>query len=212
MYHHHIIGRDNDEIIKKVYIKQKEEYLKGDWFQTLKTDFNTIKEDLEDDRISQIPKEVYRKYIEQKVEKEAFENYLKLKENCKKKMINLQYDELAIQPYMINGHFTLKQIKLLFSLRSMCYPAKLNFRKLNRGNLRCSLGCIEDESKTHIFEKCVPIREKLKLNTSTSMASIYQSVSEQKEIITIFEQIDDQRKILMRDILPGGSVARTPVE
>ena len=36
MYHHHIIGRDNDEIIKKIYIKQKEEYLKGDWFQTLK--------------------------------------------------------------------------------------------------------------------------------------------------------------------------------
>ena len=127
-------------------------------------------------------------------------------------MKNLQYDELAIQPYMINGNFTLKQIKLLFSLRSMCYPAKPNFRKLNRGNLRCSLGCIEDESQTHIFEKCVPIREKLKLNTSTSMASIYQSVSEQKEIITIFEQIDDQRKILMKDILHGGSVARTPVE
>ena len=212
MYHHYIIGRDNDEIIKKIYIKQKEEYLKGDWFQTLKTDFDTIKEDLEDDRISQIPKEVYRKYIKQKVEKEAFENYLKLKENCKKKMKNLQYDELAIQPYMINGNFTLKQIKLLFSLRSMCYPAKLNFRKLNRGNLKCSLGCIEDESQTHLFEECEPIRAKLKLNITTSMASIYQSVSEQKEIITIFEQIDDQRKILMRDILPGGSVARTPVE
>ena len=113
---------------------------------------------------------------------------------------------------MINGNFTLKQIKLLFSLRSMCYPAKLNFCKLNRGNLGCSLGCIEDESQTHIFEKCEPIRAKLKLNISTSMASIYQSVSEQKEIITIFEQINDQMNILMKDILPGGSVARTPVE
>jgi hypothetical protein len=118
MYHHHIIGRNNDEVIKKIYNKQKEEYLKGDWFQTLKTDFDTIKEDLEDDRISQIPKEVYRKYIKQKVEKEAFENYLKLKEDCKKKMKNLQHDELAIQQYLINGNFTLKQIKLLFSLRS----------------------------------------------------------------------------------------------
>ena len=212
MYHHHIIGRDNDEIIKKVYIKQKEEYLKGDWFQTLKTDFNTIKEDLEDDRISQIPKEVYRKYIKQKVEKEAFENYLKLKENCKKKMKNLQYDELAIQPYMINGNFTLKQIKLLFSLRSKCYPARLNFRKLNRGNLRCSLGCSEDESQDHIFEKCEPIRVKLKLTKDSNIGLIYGSVREQKEIITLFEQIDDQRKIMISDILPGGSVARTPVK
>ena len=85
----------------------------------------------------------------------------------------------------------------------MCYPAKLNFWKLNRGNLGCSLGCIKDKSKAHIFEKFGPIRAKLKLNISTSLASIYQSVSEQKEIITLFEQIDDQRKILMRDILPG---------
>ena len=80
-----------------VYLKHKVEYLKGDWFQTIKTDFNTIKEDLDDDRISQIPKEVYRKYIKQKVEWEAFENYLKLKEKCKEKIKNLQYDELAIQ-------------------------------------------------------------------------------------------------------------------
>ena len=42
-------------------LKQKEEYLKGDRFQTIKTDFNTIKEDLD----------------EEEVEKEAFENYLK---------------------------------------------------------------------------------------------------------------------------------------
>ena len=122
-------------MIKKIYLKQKEDYLKGDWFQTLKSDFATLKEDIDDEKISIIPKEAYKKCIKQKVEKEAFEHYLRLKDKCKKKMRELQYDKLGIQPYIINGDFTLKQIKLLFSLRSKCYPARLNFRKLNRGNL-----------------------------------------------------------------------------
>ena len=163
-------------------------------------------------KISIIPKEAYKKCIKQKVEKEAFEHYLRLKDKCKKKMRELQYDKLGIQPYIINGDFTLKQIKLLFSLRSKCYPARLNFRKLNRGNLRCSLGCSEDESQDHIFEKCEPIRVKLKLTKDSNIGLIYGSVREQKEIITLFEQIDDQRKIMISDILPGGLLARTPVK
>ena len=65
-----IIRRDNTEIIKKIYLKQKEDTLKGDWFQTLLTDFASIKEDLDDESISKIPKEEYRKHIKQKVEKE----------------------------------------------------------------------------------------------------------------------------------------------
>ena len=39
MYHHHIISRDDNEIIKKVYNKQKDHFTKGDWFQTVKSDF-----------------------------------------------------------------------------------------------------------------------------------------------------------------------------
>ena len=72
--------------------------------------------------------------------------------------------------------------------------------------------CMEEGSQAHIMGKCEPIRAKLKLNKSTSMANIYQSVSEQKDTITLFEQIDDQRKILKKDIIPGGSIARTTVE
>ena len=212
MYHHHIIRRDDKEMIKKIYLKQKEDNLKGDWFQTLLTDFASIKEDLDDERISKIPKEEYRKYIKQKVEKEAIESYMKLKEKCKKKMKYLEYDKLAIQSYIINGSFTLKQTKLLFSLRSHCYPAKINFRKMNRGNLGCSLGCNEDESQSHIFEKCKPLRLKLKLEKPTVLANIYGSVHEQRDIVTQFEQIDDQWKIMTSHILPGGSVARTPVK
>ena len=102
-------------------------------------------------------------------------------------MGHLKYTELAIQPYLINGQFTLNQIKLLFSLRSKCYPAKLNFRKLNRGNLKCVMGCIEDESQSHIFENCEPLRKTLDQHQQNiSIEKIYGSVQDQKEAVLIF--------------------------
>ena len=211
MYHHHIISRDNKETIKKIYRKQKEDQLKGDWYETLMTDFDFIREENNDERISKIPKEQYRNMIKRKVENEAFHYFLTLKEKSKKKMGHLKYTELAIQPYLINGQFTLNQIKLLFSLRSKCYPAKLNFRKLNRGNLKCVMGCIEDESQSHIFENCEPLRKTLDQHQQNiSIEKIYGSVQDQKEAVLIFEQIDKQRRqFINSDILPGGVVART---
>ena len=48
MYHHHILSRNNEELIKKVYLRQKEDSLKGDWIRTLQGDFNFIGENLDD--------------------------------------------------------------------------------------------------------------------------------------------------------------------
>ena len=73
----------------------------------------------------------------------------------------------------------------------------------------CRMGCNEDESQSHIFENCEPLRQTLNNQHKISIHKIYGSVYDQKEAIVIFEQIDDQRK-LMIDILPGGFVARTP--
>ena len=55
-----------------------------------------------------------------------------------------------------------------------------------------------------------PLRQSLKSQHKISINKIYGSVSDQKEAIVIFEQIDDQRKLMNINILPGGFVARTP--
>ena len=33
MYHHNIMSRDDNETIKTNYVKQRDEHIKGDWFQ-----------------------------------------------------------------------------------------------------------------------------------------------------------------------------------
>ena len=110
MFHHHILTRGDEELIKKVYEKQKNTHMKGDWYRTFLTDFEFIQEDLNEDFIKATPKEVYRKIVGEKVTKNAFNYYMEQKLNSKKKMKNLVYKELKIQPYLSNSSFTFKKI------------------------------------------------------------------------------------------------------
>ena len=98
------------------------------------------------------------------------------------------------------NNFSTEDKKLLFSLRSQCYGAKTNFKKLNRGNLKCRLNCESEESQDHIFQSCRPIFEKLILKEIPNINSIYGTPMEQHYAIKIFVQIDKLRKQLLKDI------------
>ena len=151
MFHYHIVTRDDCEIIKKVYLKQKESSSKGDWIQLLKKDFDFIKEDFSEDIIQKCSKDDYTRYIKRKVQLAAFNEYLEMKQKCVKKLGNLQYTDLSIQPYMVSTKISMEEKQILFSLRSKCYPAKMNFRKQYKRNLKCSFQCPDEETQTHIF-------------------------------------------------------------
>ena len=60
MYHHHILTRDKEETIYKIYDKQKEETVKGDWLDLLKSDFDFIKKEIDENEISSTPKSLYK--------------------------------------------------------------------------------------------------------------------------------------------------------
>ena len=63
MFHHHLLTRQNSELIQKVYFKQKETKLKGDWIQLIEDDFQFIGEQMDEEKIRNTPKEEYRKII-----------------------------------------------------------------------------------------------------------------------------------------------------
>ena len=123
-------------------------------------------------------------------------------------MKDLVYKDFKMQPYMNTNTFSTHEINLLFSLRSKCYPAKMNFRKMHRGDLKCSLKCDVQETQCHIFEECEPIRSKLGLSNHPKLKDIYKSLSHQKNAVIVFTKIDLIRRQLIDSILPGGLVAR----
>ena len=109
----------------------------------------------------------------------------------------LNYKNICLQEYLSSQEFSLKEKKLLFALRSSCYNAKMNFKKLNRQNLQCSLKCTNEETQSHIFQSCRPILDKLGLTEVPNISQIYATTLEQKQAIEIFVKIDDTRKQLI---------------
>ena len=115
-------------------------------------------------------------------------------------MKNLKYDSITFQPYLITEYFSLEEKKFLFSLRSLCYDAKLNFRKLYKKDLGCRLKCQSEDSQNHIFQSCQPILDKLGLTEVPNIIHIYGTPVEQKNAIKIFLQIHLMRKQLIQNM------------
>ena len=46
MYHHHIITREDNETIKKVFMNQKESHVRGVWYTMIISDFEFIEEEI----------------------------------------------------------------------------------------------------------------------------------------------------------------------
>ena len=63
LYHHHIVSRDESETIKKIYNKQKENPLKGDWFQIIEKDFAFLGIELNENEIKSTNKCDYKTKI-----------------------------------------------------------------------------------------------------------------------------------------------------
>ena len=199
MYHYHILTRDDEETIKKIYNRQKVSHMKEDWYMMLVKDFDFIQTVQDDEQIRKIAKHEYLKYVKSKVEQFAFQLYLQKKTISKKKLKEIKYQELKIQSYMNHKMFGEKEIKIMCLLRSKSYPAKMNYKKMNKNNLKCSFNCKSDETQNHIFEQCLPIIEKMEVPKYIELNKIYGSIEEQCEIIQILVEIDRIRTKMKKE-------------
>ena len=206
MYHHHIITRNENETIKKVYNKQKEVFTKGDWFQMVLDDFKFVNKEMNEEEIKLIPKETYRKKMKEMVSKAAFDLY-KEKLMIQSKTKDLKYKKLEIQDYLRSDLFSKEERELLVKLRSKCHYSKANFKTRYQNKLNCTFGCQETETQEHVFQTCKEIKQKFSLPYN----DINQSVEKQKRIIEVFLKIDKERKTAMEALLPGGDQLPGPM-
>ena len=73
MFHHHVLTRDKKETVHKIYNKQKEDTIKGDWLSLLNADFDFIKVKIDEEEIASTPKITYKKKIKNLMNKAVFE-------------------------------------------------------------------------------------------------------------------------------------------
>ena len=207
MYHHHILTRKENETILKIYKKQKENHVKGDWYQLLMEDFVFVENGMNDEEIKKIPKETYKKIVKNLVEKAALKTYIAKKETHQK-IRHLEYERLELKPYLKSNEFSGKERKLLTLLRSRCHPARNNFKKMYKNQIKCTFECNEDEDQEHIFMRCEPIKRKVTFK-KVEYGDIFNETNKQKETIKHFLKIETERIKAMEALLPGGEQART---
>jgi hypothetical protein len=63
MYHHHVVNLGDEETVKRIYEKQKQDSFKGDWIRLIKQDFAFMGIEMNEDEIRKTSKEIYRKKI-----------------------------------------------------------------------------------------------------------------------------------------------------
>ena len=112
MFHHEILTRDENETLRKVYNKQKEEPLKLDWYTLLEKDFTFLGTSMDEEKISRTPKEVYKTEILKQVRKSAFTYFLNLKETHSK-LDSVHYDTLETQKYLGSKLINNKEKKVI---------------------------------------------------------------------------------------------------
>ena len=73
LYWHHILTREPDELIKKIYLCQKyESKNKSEWFSMIQNEKKSYKIDLSDEEVSQMSKTKFKSFINFKVNSEAY--------------------------------------------------------------------------------------------------------------------------------------------
>ena len=117
---------------------------------------------------------------------------------------------MTIQPYLQSNLLNIKEKELLYSLRSQCHKSKFNFKKLFKNNLYCRFGCKETEDQIHIFTNCGSLNSKIGSNSKETYNNIYGSVLEQKELMTSYIQIEQERLHRIKHFLPGGRRCQDP--
>ena len=207
IFHHHILTREKEETISKIYYKQKESALKGDWLQLLKSDFEFIGEEQNDEEIIKVSKSEYKKKIKELINKATFQMLLDMKKTHTK-LDNISYPSFEKQQYLKSKHISNFEKELMFNLRSRCHNSKSNFKKLNNNSIKCKLGCHQDEDQLHTFIQCTKLKN---TNHSIKYEHIFGTLDEQTEAIKMFACIDLTRNHIIKNHLsPGGACCRDP--
>ena len=95
LYHQHILTRDKEETVNKIYYKQKQQPIKGNRFQLLMRNFEFIEVEMSEEAIACTPKSQYKKIIKALVHKAAFK-FLTMKKEGHTKLDKISYTKLKL--------------------------------------------------------------------------------------------------------------------
>ena len=193
-YFHHIITRNEKEMIKQTLKTQWINPTKGDWSELVKGDLKMFGLNEDWNWIMTKSKHSFKALIRSKAKELTLKILLNKKENHSK-MKNLQYSELAMQDYLQNEKITIKEARTLFKFRTRMINCWGNF-KGGRPPQICQL-CNEPSSidiQQHLFE-CTIINEHICIEGVYT--DIFEEITSEKIAKTVQKIITYREELLI---------------
>ena len=190
-YLHHILTRNDSELIFKVFHAQWRSPHRNDWVVQIKDDLSYFGFKLDLSEIKAYSKYQFKNVIKKKTREKAFEELVKKKE-MHSKLSNVYYDELKFQGYLRNTNISVHQAQILFKSRCRMTHYWENFKgwKFQKTCPVCNDKSSAD-SQEHSFS-CIVIRKCLKVNGEISdvyCSEISAEVAKTVETIEKFREI-----------------------
>ena len=151
MYLHHILNREEKELIRRVYDTQKVNPTKGDFVCIIKKDLELIGKD--DDSVKCMSKRELKGLINDSFNNKVLEE-MKERQVKHKKVKNIEYDKLEIQPYMKDRCMSNSMVRTLVAMRSsMVRGVGGNFVS-SSVRTQCPLQCRDtaEDTQCHLLE------------------------------------------------------------
>ena len=191
----YILKQEKTYMMYKMLEATRENMVKNDFVQTCIKYLKTLDIDLSFEEIVNLSDSRFKKLLKENTKIAAF-NYL-TKEKCKQqKIMNIKYDKLEIQEYLLCGDRNIEVSKLIFKARGLNLDIKTQ-KKWKYSDRLCS-GCqIMDESGDEILF-CKSFGENIEKIAYSWFFS--ESVSDQIEVAKLMKKKLKERDKLIEEI------------
>ena len=198
MYLWHILNRDDNELIKRIYISQKNAPVNRDWVKMIDQDKADLGINLTDTDIQSYSKVVFKTFVKKKTHARQLSNLSEMKiKHSKSKFLDCSL--LKPADYIVSQNFTTREKRLLFRLRSRTLEIKGNFPGQFQ-DLICKTCGLADETQCHLLQ-CEAIASKLgyvqQQISDFDEHLIYGNSEEQTVFVKVFSDILEARDALL---------------
>ena len=192
MYLWHVLHRDTEEIIWKIYEAQKIKSSKGDWFELLKNERENNCILQTDEEIASMSKERFRRIVDEKVGIGAVKYLNNLAEPHSKSDL-IVTDTFEKKLYFSDRRFSKEDVQLLFALRTRMIDCKTNFRMQFNNDLSCRICKIDDseENEEHIL--VCPILNDTQ-TADVQFTDVFGEVDAQFNVVQIYKKVLRRRE------------------
>ena len=187
MFLHHILTRDSNALITRVFWAQVRKTAKGDWCQVVREDLDMLGlEYLSFEAIKNMSKEAFKALVSNRIKITALED-LSMEKSTLSKMTNLSYKDLEMQPYLAYDNLPTRLKQQLFKWRTRMVKVGWNYGKKDK----CPICSNADDTQSHLLE-CKDLNDDVpKSDDITSHMMRLEKAIRRREVI-----LDEQEKMM----------------